>query len=102
MKCPTSLCEAMVVLSLYKKTHIGYTQYADNDVYVDDVDDDEAGAGAYHHKSLRRRRLSIHSDLCSPFTLSADQWTTINGPGGGRLFHGNSVLSLVAFLAAPA
>ena len=39
----------MVVLSLYKKTHIGYTQYVDNDVYVDDVDDDddEAGAGAY-------------------------------------------------------
>ena len=26
---------------------IGYTQYVDNDVYVDDVDDDEAGAGAY-------------------------------------------------------
>ena len=47
MKCPTSLCEAMVVLSLYKKTQIGYTQYVDNDVYVDDVDDDEAGAGAY-------------------------------------------------------
>ena len=37
MKCPTSLCEAMVVLSLYKKTQIGYTQYVDNDVYVDDV-----------------------------------------------------------------
>ena len=37
----------MVVLSLYKKTQIGYTQYVDNDVYVDDVDDDEAGAGAY-------------------------------------------------------
>ena len=47
MKCPTSLCEAMVVLSLYKKTQIGYTQYVDNDVYVDDVDADEAGAGAY-------------------------------------------------------
>ena len=42
-----SLCEAMVVLFLYKKTQIGYTQYVDNDVYVDDVDDDEAGAGAY-------------------------------------------------------
>ena len=27
----------MVVLSLYKKTQIGYTQYVDNDVYVDDV-----------------------------------------------------------------
>ena len=37
MKCPTSLCEAMVVLSLYKKTQIGYTQYVDNDVYVEDV-----------------------------------------------------------------
>ena len=37
----------MVVLSLYKKTQIGYTQYDDNDGYVDDVDDDEAGAGAY-------------------------------------------------------
>ena len=37
----------MVVLSLYKKTQIGYTQYVDNDVYVDDVDDDGAGAGAY-------------------------------------------------------
>ena len=47
MKYPTSLCEAMVVLSLYKKTQIGYTQYVDHDVYVDAVDDDEAGAGAY-------------------------------------------------------
>ena len=47
MKCLIFLCEAMVVLSLYKKTHIGYTQYVDNDVYVDDVDDDETGAGAY-------------------------------------------------------
>ena len=37
----------MVVLSLYKKTQIGYTQYVDNDVYVDDVDDDEAGANAF-------------------------------------------------------
>ena len=37
----------MLVVSLYKKTQIGYTQYVDNDVYVDDVDDDEAGAGAY-------------------------------------------------------
>ena len=27
----------MVVLSLHKKTQIGYTQYVDNDVYVDDV-----------------------------------------------------------------
>ena len=27
----------MVVLSLYKKPQIGYTQYVDNDVYVDDV-----------------------------------------------------------------
>ena len=47
MKCPTSLCEAMVVLSLYKRTQIGYSQYVDNDVYVDYVDDDEAGTGAY-------------------------------------------------------
>ena len=44
----------MVVLSLYKKTQIGYTQYVDNDVYVDDVDDDEAGAGA-HFFALRRQ-----------------------------------------------
>ena len=29
------------------ETQIWYTQYVDNDVYVDDVDDDEAGAGAY-------------------------------------------------------
>ena len=27
----------MVVVSLYKKAQIGYTQYVDNDVYVDDV-----------------------------------------------------------------
>ena len=47
MKCPTSLCEAMVVLSLYKNTQICYSQQVDIDVYVDDVDDDEAGAGAY-------------------------------------------------------
>ena len=40
-------CEAMVGLSLYKRTQIGYTQHVDNDVYVDGVDDDEAGAGAY-------------------------------------------------------
>ena len=37
MKYPTSLCEAMVVLSSDRKTHIRYTQYVDNDVYVDDV-----------------------------------------------------------------
>ena len=54
MKCPTSLCEAMVVLSLHKKPHIGYTQYIDNDVYVDDVDDDEAGAGAYFFAQTQR------------------------------------------------
>ena len=47
MKWPTYLCSSMVVLSLYKKTQIWYTQYVDNDVYVDDVDDDEAGAGVY-------------------------------------------------------
>ena len=43
-------CEAIVGLSLYKRTQIGYTQYVDNDVYVDDVDDDEAGAGAFEAK----------------------------------------------------
>ena len=37
MKYPTSLCEAIVVLSLNRKTHIRYIQYVDNDVYVDDV-----------------------------------------------------------------
>ena len=40
-------CEAIVGLSLYKRTHIGYTQCVDTDVYVDDVDDDGARAGAY-------------------------------------------------------
>ena len=44
----------MVVLSLYKKTQIGYTQYVDNDVYVDDVDDDEAGASAYVFSQTQR------------------------------------------------
>ena len=47
MQCPACLCEAMVVVCLQKKTQIVYTQYVDNDVYVDDVDDDEAGACAY-------------------------------------------------------
>ena len=37
MKCATPLYEAMVVVSVYKKTQIGYTQYVDNDVYVDDM-----------------------------------------------------------------
>ena len=40
-KCPTSLCEAIVVLSLYRKTQIEYMQDILNDFYVDDVDDDE-------------------------------------------------------------
>ena len=62
MKCPTYLCEAMVVLSLYKKTQIGYTQYVDNDVYVDDVDDDEAGAGAYF-LLLRHSDAHINCEL---------------------------------------
>ena len=62
MKCPTSLCEAMVVLSLYKKTQIGYTQYVDNDGYVDDVDDDEAGAGAYF-LLLRHSDVHINCEL---------------------------------------
>ena len=39
--------EAMVGLSLYKRTQIGYTQCVDTDVYVDDVDHDGARAGAY-------------------------------------------------------
>ena len=43
----------MVVLSLYMKSHIGYTEYVHNDVYVDDVDDDEVGAGAYVFFGLR-------------------------------------------------
>ena len=54
MKCPTSLCDAMVVLSLFKKAQIGNTQYADNAVYVDDVDADEAGAGAYFFAQTQR------------------------------------------------
>ena len=37
MKYPTSLCEAMVVLSLDRETHIRYIQYVDNDVHVGDV-----------------------------------------------------------------
>ena len=63
MKCPTSLCEAMVVLPLYKKTQIGYTQYVANDVYVDDVDDDEAGAGAYVFFLLRHSDAHINFEL---------------------------------------
>ena len=51
----------MVVLSLYKKTQIGYTQYVDNDVYVDDVDDDEAGARAYF--LLRLSDVHINCEL---------------------------------------
>ena len=30
-----------------QETQIGYTQYVGNDVYVDDVDADEAGAAVY-------------------------------------------------------
>ena len=52
----------MVVLSLYKKTQIGYTQYVDNDVYVDDVDDDEAGAAAYFFL-LRQTNVYINCEL---------------------------------------
>ena len=69
MACPTSLCEAMVVLSLYKKTQIGYTQYVDNDVYVDDVDDDEAGAGAYFllsHSDESFAECSVKPVDCMP------------------------------------
>ena len=51
----------MVVVSLYKKTQIGYTQYVDNDVYVDDVDDDGAGAGAYF--LLRHSDAHINCEL---------------------------------------
>ena len=52
----------MVVLSLCKKTQIGYTQYVDNDVYVDDVDDDEAGASAYF-LLLRHSDAHINCEL---------------------------------------
>ena len=44
----------MEVLSLYKKTQTRYSQYADNDVYVDDVDDGEAGADAYFFAQTQR------------------------------------------------
>ena len=39
-----------------------YTQYIDNDVYVDDVDDDEAGAGAYF-LLLRHSDAHINCEL---------------------------------------
>ena len=59
----------MVVLSLYKKTQIGYTQYVDNDVYVDDVDADEAGAGAYvlhcEGNGLIIRRVQCRGQACA-------------------------------------
>ena len=59
----------MVVLSLYKKTQIGYTQYVDNDVYVYDVDDDEAGAGAYlllSHSDESFAECSVKPVDCMP------------------------------------
>ena len=64
----------MIVLHLYKKTHIGYTQYVDNAVYVDDVDDAEAGANAYFFCSgtamppstVINRRVHCHGQACNP------------------------------------
>ena len=51
----------MLVLSVYKKTQIGYSQYVGNDVYVDDVDDDDAGEGAY--VLLRHNDVHIKCEL---------------------------------------
>ena len=53
----------MVLLSLYKKTQIEYTQYVDNDIFVDDVDDDEAGAGAFFFFLLRHSDAPINCEL---------------------------------------
>ena len=65
----------MIVLSLYKKTHKGYTQYVDNEVYVDDCDDDEAGASADFFCSdtampplstVINRRVHCRGQACDP------------------------------------
>ena len=66
MKCPTSLCEAMVVLSLYKKTQIGYTQYVDNDVYVDVYVDNDV----YTQYGLRRQWMDHSQSAVSRTSLS--------------------------------
>ena len=60
----------MVALSLDKKTQIGYTQYVDNDVYVDDVDDEEAGAGAYNAQSTQMPVFQ-HTQLFRPKAVVA-------------------------------
>ena len=62
----------MVVLSLYKKTQVAYTQYVDNDVYVDDVDDDEAGAGA-HFFALRRQWMDHSQSRGQSFLLNVSR-----------------------------
>ena len=87
MKYPTSLCEAMVVLSLDRKTQIRYTQYVDNDVYVDDVftfamrkqwmDRSESAAPRTSpstacrilHESVSSTMLSTECLNAEPFTL---------------------------------
>ena len=64
----------MRVRSLYKPSHIGYTQDVDNEVYVDEVDDDEAGAGAYCFYSdtamppstVINRRVDCRGQACNP------------------------------------
>ena len=65
----------MIVLSLNKNTPIGYTQYVGNAVYVDDVDDDEAGAGAYVFaqtamppppSTVINRRVHCRRQACNP------------------------------------
>ena len=62
----------MVVLSLYKKTQVAYTQYVDIDVYVDDVDDDEAGAGA-HLFALRRQWIDHSQSRGQSFLLNVSR-----------------------------
>ena len=64
----------MRVLALYKKTHIGYTQYVDHAVYVDGVGDDEADAGACFFCSdtamppstVINRRVHRRGQACNP------------------------------------
>lgn len=64
----------MIVLALYKNTHIGYTQDVDNEVYVDVVDDDAAGTGAYFFCSdtaippstVINRRVHCRGQACNP------------------------------------
>ena len=64
----------MIVLYLCKKTHIGYTQFVDNAVYVDDVVGDEAGARAYFFAQTQRcppstvinHRVHCRGQACNP------------------------------------